>query len=51
MLPFPVKFREEELPTPSKAPEAGQHTEEVLRETLGYDESRLAALREAGALG
>jgi crotonobetainyl-CoA:carnitine CoA-transferase CaiB-like acyl-CoA transferase len=29
----------------------GQHTDEVLRQVLGYDDGKLAALREAGALG
>jgi crotonobetainyl-CoA:carnitine CoA-transferase CaiB-like acyl-CoA transferase len=50
-LPFPVKFRGEELPPPSPAPAVGQHTEEVLREVLGYDEARIRELREKGALG
>jgi crotonobetainyl-CoA:carnitine CoA-transferase CaiB-like acyl-CoA transferase len=36
------------LPTPTKAPNVGQHTEQVLRETLGYDAAKVAALREAG---
>jgi crotonobetainyl-CoA:carnitine CoA-transferase CaiB-like acyl-CoA transferase len=30
------------------APELGQHTEEVLRELLGYDDAALAKLRESG---
>ena len=51
MLPFPVKFRGEELPAPTPAPSVGQHTDEVLREVLGYDEARIRALREQGALG
>jgi crotonobetainyl-CoA:carnitine CoA-transferase CaiB-like acyl-CoA transferase len=51
MLPFPVKFRGEELPTPTHAPTVGQHTDEVLREVLGYDEARIRALRGKGALG
>jgi crotonobetainyl-CoA:carnitine CoA-transferase CaiB-like acyl-CoA transferase len=51
MLPFPVKFPEEALPEPAKAPEAGEHTEAVLRDVLGYDDGRIAALRAAGALG
>lgn len=51
MLPFPVRFEGEELPEPSKAPSVGQHTEQVLREVLGYDAERLARLRESGALG
>ena len=51
MLPFPVKFRGEQLPAPTPAPSVGQHTDEVLREVLGYDEARIRALREKGALG
>ena len=50
-LPVPVKAIGDDLPVPSKAPELGQHTDEVLRDVLGYDEARLGALREAGALG
>jgi crotonobetainyl-CoA:carnitine CoA-transferase CaiB-like acyl-CoA transferase len=33
------------------APTVGQHTHEVLREALGYDEARLASLAQAGAFG
>jgi crotonobetainyl-CoA:carnitine CoA-transferase CaiB-like acyl-CoA transferase len=51
MLPNPIKLIGEELPPPSKAPTAGEHTEEILREVLGYDEERIAALRAANALG
>jgi crotonobetainyl-CoA:carnitine CoA-transferase CaiB-like acyl-CoA transferase len=51
MLPFPVKFRGEELPAPSPAPGVGEHTDAVLREVLGYDDARIRALREKGALG
>ena len=40
-----------ELPVPAKAPTVGEHTDEVLREVLGYDDERLSALRAAGALG
>ena len=32
MLPTPLKFIDEELPTPTKAPTVGEHTEAVLRE-------------------
>ena len=42
---------DEELPLPTKAPTVGEHTEDVLREVLGYDDERIAALRAAGALG
>ncbi len=50
-LPFPVKFVDEELPVPTKAPVVGEHTAEVLRSVCGYDDARLEALRSAGALG
>lgn len=32
-------------------PKLGEHTDEVLADVLGYDESRIAALRRSGALG
>jgi crotonobetainyl-CoA:carnitine CoA-transferase CaiB-like acyl-CoA transferase len=34
---------------PRRAPQLGEDTETVLRELLGYDEARIAALRAAGA--
>ena len=36
---------------PIAAPLLGQHTKEVLRKTLGYDDARIAALADAGAFG
>jgi crotonobetainyl-CoA:carnitine CoA-transferase CaiB-like acyl-CoA transferase len=51
MLGFPVQFIGEELPAPEKAPTVGQHSEAVLRDVLGYDESKLAAIKQAKALG
>ena len=51
MLPFPVKFRGETLPAPTQAPSVGEHTDEVLRDVLGYDAARIRALREKGVLG
>jgi crotonobetainyl-CoA:carnitine CoA-transferase CaiB-like acyl-CoA transferase len=36
---------------PVAAPLLGQHTREVLRETLGYDHQRISALAEAGVFG
>jgi len=36
---------------PVAAPLLGQHTTEVLRKTLGYDDARIAALAQAGAFG
>jgi crotonobetainyl-CoA:carnitine CoA-transferase CaiB-like acyl-CoA transferase len=50
-LPSPIKLVGETLPVPSKAPTPGQHTDEVLREVLGYDAERIGELRSAGALG
>ncbi len=50
-LPQPVKFIGEELPTPSKAPTVGEHTDDVLASVLGYDATRIAELRTAGAFG
>jgi crotonobetainyl-CoA:carnitine CoA-transferase CaiB-like acyl-CoA transferase len=46
-----VKLEGASLPTPTHAPTVGQHTDEVLREVLGYDDDRAASLRDAGALG
>jgi crotonobetainyl-CoA:carnitine CoA-transferase CaiB-like acyl-CoA transferase len=50
-VPTPIKFLDAPTPTPEKAPTVGQHTDAVLRDVLGYDESRVATLRESGALG
>jgi crotonobetainyl-CoA:carnitine CoA-transferase CaiB-like acyl-CoA transferase len=36
---------------PVAAPLLGEHTKEVLRNTLGYDDARLSALAEAGVFG
>jgi crotonobetainyl-CoA:carnitine CoA-transferase CaiB-like acyl-CoA transferase len=51
MLLFPLHVAGEELPVPAKAPEVGEHTDDVLRDVLGYDDAKVAQLREAGALG
>jgi crotonobetainyl-CoA:carnitine CoA-transferase CaiB-like acyl-CoA transferase len=50
-VPSPIKVVDEEHPLPTKAPTVGEHTEVILREVLGYDEDRIAALRASGALG
>jgi formyl-CoA transferase len=31
-----------------RSPTLGEHTDEVLRSVLGYDESRISALKSAG---
>jgi crotonobetainyl-CoA:carnitine CoA-transferase CaiB-like acyl-CoA transferase len=51
MLPTPIKFVDEALPMPTKAPTVGQHTEQVLRDTLGWTDEQIAAARAAGAFG
>jgi crotonobetainyl-CoA:carnitine CoA-transferase CaiB-like acyl-CoA transferase len=50
-LPFPVRFLDLEVADPTKAPSLGEHTDEVLREVLGYDDETIAAKRAGGALG
>ncbi|MCE2391069.1 MAG: CoA transferase [Proteobacteria bacterium] len=50
-LQFPIKIGGEELPRPTRAPDSGQHTDEVLGDVLGYDADRIAKLRDSGALG
>jgi crotonobetainyl-CoA:carnitine CoA-transferase CaiB-like acyl-CoA transferase len=47
----PLHFVDETLPVPAKAPTVGQHTEDVLRSVLGYDDDRIAAAKDAGAFG
>ncbi len=51
MLPFPVKFIGEVLPVPSKAPTVGEHTRETLERLLGYDDAKIAELKDKGAFG
>ena len=51
MLGTPIKFVDETLPMPTKAPTVGQHTEQILREVLGWDDAQIAAARAAGAFG
>jgi crotonobetainyl-CoA:carnitine CoA-transferase CaiB-like acyl-CoA transferase len=50
MLSFPVKVEGENLPAPTRAPSVGQHTDEVFAEVDGYDDKRIASLRESGVL-
>jgi crotonobetainyl-CoA:carnitine CoA-transferase CaiB-like acyl-CoA transferase len=52
LMPSPIKLLGEALPVPARAAvDPGRDTEAVLREVLGYDPERIAALRAAGALG
>ncbi|WP_261566022.1 CaiB/BaiF CoA transferase family protein [Frankia gtarii] len=50
-LPFPVHLNGAVPAVTRHAPTAGEHTEEVLRDLLGYGPERLAQLRATGALG
>ena len=51
MLPSPIKLVGETLPIPTHAPTVGQHSEQVLADTLGYDEAKIAELRDLGVIG
>ena len=51
-LPLPVKMvNGGPEPAPTMAPTVGQHTDEVMADVLGYDEARVARLRDAGTFG
>ncbi|MBS1847396.1 MAG: CoA transferase [Actinobacteria bacterium] len=50
-LPTPIKVVGGSIPNPTHAPTIGQHTDAVLRDVAGYDDAKIAALRDAGALG
>ena len=47
----PLHFGLTPVIDPVAAPLLGEHTKEVLRKTLGYDDARIAALAEAGVFG
>ena len=49
-LPSPIKVVGGELPPITKAPTLGQHSAEVLRDVLGYDDARIEELRAAGVI-
>jgi crotonobetainyl-CoA:carnitine CoA-transferase CaiB-like acyl-CoA transferase len=52
LMPSPIKLLDAALPVPSKAAvEPGRDSDAVLRDVLGYDAERIAALRAAGVLG
>ena len=47
----PIRLGLTPVVDPVAAPLLGEHTKEVLRKTLGYDDARIAALAEAGVFG
>ena len=47
----PIRLSQTPAVEPRAAPSVGQHTEEVLREALKYDDARIGELRRCGALG
>jgi crotonobetainyl-CoA:carnitine CoA-transferase CaiB-like acyl-CoA transferase len=49
MLPFPAQFTGAELPVPRRAPDVGEHTDEVLG-LIGYDVERITTLRATGVV-
>jgi crotonobetainyl-CoA:carnitine CoA-transferase CaiB-like acyl-CoA transferase len=48
---LPIRYSHTPIVDPVAAPAVGQHTEQVLRDLLGYDDGRLARLAQAGAFG
>jgi crotonobetainyl-CoA:carnitine CoA-transferase CaiB-like acyl-CoA transferase len=51
MVGSPIKIAGVPEPVVRWTPDRGQHTDEVLRELLGYDDARLAELREQKVIG
>jgi crotonobetainyl-CoA:carnitine CoA-transferase CaiB-like acyl-CoA transferase len=47
----PIQLGLTPVSDPVAAPMLGEHTREILRETLGYNDGRIAALAEAGVFG
>jgi crotonobetainyl-CoA:carnitine CoA-transferase CaiB-like acyl-CoA transferase len=47
----PIRYSRTPIADPVAAPAVGEHTQEVLRDLLGYDQERLAQVAEAGAFG
>ena len=51
MLPFPVRFEGEDLIPPTKAPQPGEQSDQVLGDVLGYEPERIKALKDKGVFG
>jgi crotonobetainyl-CoA:carnitine CoA-transferase CaiB-like acyl-CoA transferase len=50
-LRSPIRYARTPVADPTPAPTIGQHSEEVLRTVLGYDDARIAALAASGVFG
>ena len=50
-LAFPLNVAGEDAPDLTRAPNAGEHTDDVLVDVLGYDADKVAALKAAGVFG
>ncbi len=47
----PFRFADAPQPPPQAPPVLGQHTAAILRDVLGLDDERIAALRDGGVVG
>lgn len=50
-ISLPIRYSDTPMVDPTPAPAVGEHTLEVLRAVLGYDDRKVEELRCAGALG
>ena len=50
-LAFPLNVAGEDAPELKRAPNAGEHNDDVLVNVLGYDADKVAALKDAGVFG
>jgi crotonobetainyl-CoA:carnitine CoA-transferase CaiB-like acyl-CoA transferase len=50
MVPNPVHLVGESVTPAGRAPDAGQHTDEILSSVLGYEEQRINQLKQQGAI-
>jgi crotonobetainyl-CoA:carnitine CoA-transferase CaiB-like acyl-CoA transferase len=50
LLGLPIRFRKTPGNARGHAPALGQHTEEVLRDTLGYSTAEVERLRDSGVI-
>jgi crotonobetainyl-CoA:carnitine CoA-transferase CaiB-like acyl-CoA transferase len=50
MLPSPLRFADQQLSDPGRAPSAGQHTDEILGKLLGLDPVEIDRLVRAGVV-